>query len=94
MIAFFHEAFLLTHSTSYFTLQASSLAARKISSAATVLLKNDGTLPLSNNVRNIALIGSEAVSPTTHGGGSGQVTPGYVATPAYSIRNKLGFPSK
>ena len=36
--------------------------------------------------------GSQAVSPITHGGGSGQVTPGYVATPSFSLKNKLGFP--
>ena len=44
------------------------------------------------NIKNIALIGQEATNPTTHGGGSGQVTPGFVASPAFSIRNKFGFP--
>ena len=65
--------------------------ARKIASASTVLLKNDGALPLKPTV-NIAIIGSEAANPTVHGGGSGQVFPAYVASPVFSIRNHLGFP--
>lgn len=58
-----------------------------------VLLKNDGVLPLSAaSTTSIAIIGKEAAFPTTHGGGSGQVFPGYVATPLWSVRNKLSFP--
>eukprot|EP00750_Incisomonas_marina_P012704 INCI17143.13.p1 GENE.INCI17143.13~~INCI17143.13.p1 ORF type:complete len:517 (+),score=92.56 INCI17143.13:524-2074(+) len=74
------------------TSEAHSVAARTISSASTVLLKNDGVLPLSATTNSIAIIGKEAAFPTTHGGGSGQVFPGYVATPLWSVRNKLAFP--
>ena len=60
----------------------------------TQVLKNDGgVLPLSAaTTTSIAIIGKEAVFPTTHGGGSGQVFPGYAATPLWSVRNKLSFP--
>jgi len=74
------------------TSAAHNLAARQISSASTVLLKNDGVLPLPSSTNSIAIIGAEASNPTTHGGGSGQVTPGYVATPLFSLKNKLGSP--
>ena len=51
-----------------------NIAARAIAAASTVLLKNDGdVLPLPASTNSIAIIGSEASAPTTHGHGSGQV---------------------
>lgn len=65
--------------------------ARKISSASTVLLKNDGILPLGTSVKTIAVIGAEANSPTTHGGGSGQVISYYTSSPLTSLRARFGL---
>ena len=58
------------------TSKAHSAIARNISAASHVLLKNNGVLPLRAGMK-IALIGSQASSPTVSGGGSGHVTPTY-----------------
>ena len=70
------------------TSHANSVLARNISAAATVLLKNDGLLPLKAG-RKIVLVGADATSPLVHGGGSGSVTPMYTISPyqAISVRN-------
>merc|ERR1712070_1098214 len=54
--------------------------ARDLASASTVLLKNDGALPISGT-KNIVVIGDEAMNPIVHGGGSGRVEPYYVVSP-------------
>jgi len=55
-----------------------------------VLLKNDaGTLPLPQD-SNIAVIGLADDQAITHGGGSGQVVPSYVASPLESIKAAAG----
>jgi len=67
-----------------------NLLARELASASTVLLKNDGVLPLSK-VKNIVVVGDEAINPTAHGGGSGAVSPYYTATPLDGIRAHFGI---
>jgi beta-glucosidase len=66
---------------------AHSQVARNVSSAATVLLKNNGVLPLKQGTK-IVLIGSDAVNPTVHGGGSGSVEPMYVISPFTAIATR------
>ena len=72
---------------------AHSTVARNVSAAATVLLKNDGVLPIKAGVK-IVLIGGDATNPTVHGGGSGSVAPTYVISPveAISVRNGGKYP--
>lgn len=66
--------------------------ARRIAGESLVLLKNDdGVLPLRKRSIKIAIIGREATSPTTGGGGSGQVAPAHVPTPYDVIRDVLGI---
>src|SRR6266702_8127762 len=57
---------------------------RRCAAAAFTLLRNDReTLPLDPGViRTLAVIGPNAVSPVTQGGGSATVTPVGVSTPA------------
>jgi beta-glucosidase len=53
---------------------------RRAVSESTVLLCNDGVLPLTvSSLSRIALLGAHAVTPTIMGGGSAQVTPHQVA---------------
>eukprot|EP01061_Rhynchopus_euleeides_P017784 TRINITY_DN2943_c1_g3_i4.p1 TRINITY_DN2943_c1_g3~~TRINITY_DN2943_c1_g3_i4.p1 ORF type:complete len:743 (+),score=240.76 TRINITY_DN2943_c1_g3_i4:160-2229(+) len=69
--------------------------ARRISENCTVLLENDGILPLNRTAwaggaqRRIAVIGKNAANPIVHGGGSGQVIPYYVSDPLTAIRTYL-----
>jgi beta-glucosidase len=70
------------------TSKAHSVLARELAAAATVLLKNEGTvLPIrtakeGGHVKTIAVIGENGGSGVTiHGGGSGTVNPMYVVTP-------------
>ena len=58
--------------TDYATNGETALAAAE---AGIVLLKNDGVLPLSPNLRKIALIGAHADKGVLSGGGSSQVIP-------------------
>jgi len=64
--------------------------ARDLASASTVLLKNDGALPISG-AKNIVVIGDEAMNPIVHGGGSGRVEPYYVVSPLDGVRAHLGI---
>jgi beta-glucosidase len=67
------------------TTDASVASARRLSAASTVLLKNeDGILPLKRG-KKIAVIGFGDVGAVVHGGGSGSVTPSFVATPLFGI---------
>lgn len=66
-----------------------SQLARQISAAGSVLLKNNGILPLRDNVKSIAVLGLQAENPDVHGGGSGHVTPSYIVTPMDGIKTRF-----
>nr|WP_279671982.1 glycoside hydrolase family 3 C-terminal domain-containing protein [Flexivirga meconopsidis] len=61
--------------------------ARRAAAAGTVLLRNDGTLPLSPGV-TVALIGATAESPRFQGGGSSQVVPTRITTALDEFRRR------
>ncbi len=64
--------------------------AREASVAGTVLLSNDGTLPLdSAALRSIAVIGQNARDARTQGGGSATVVPDHVVSPLDGLREAL-----
>eukprot|EP01062_Namystynia_karyoxenos_P036582 TRINITY_DN2664_c0_g1_i1.p1 TRINITY_DN2664_c0_g1~~TRINITY_DN2664_c0_g1_i1.p1 ORF type:complete len:799 (+),score=300.59 TRINITY_DN2664_c0_g1_i1:102-2399(+) len=65
--------------------------ARRISASGMILLKNAGVLPIASSAKTVAVIGAEALTPTSHGGGSGKVDPPYVAAPLNSIRAHYGL---
>ena len=73
---------------------ASIAAARKVSAAATVLLKNEGALlPLkASSLKSIAVIGLADKNAVIAGGGSGGVAPSWhgVATPLAGITAAAG----
>lgn len=71
------------------TSAAHSLLARQVATAGSVLIKNNGILPLSNSVKKVAILGTEATTPTVHGGGSGHVTPTYIIKPLDGINERL-----
>ncbi len=66
---------------------SNSQLARNISAQATVLLKNNGVLPLKPG-KKVVLIGADATSPFVHGGGSGSVAPTYTVSPLEAIRQR------
>lgn len=63
-------------------------SARTLLERGSVLLSNDGTLPLAVGERplRVALIGPGAARPRTQGGGSAAVIPDNVSTPADALR--------
>lgn len=63
-------------------------SARRLLERGSVLLSNDGTLPLVVGERplRVALIGPGALRPRTQGGGSAAVIPDEVRTPAEALR--------
>jgi beta-glucosidase len=64
---------------------------RKASAAGMVLIKNDGTLPLQrSSLRQMAVIGPNAATGRTLGGGSATVFPSYVSSPLQGLRAALG----
>jgi beta-glucosidase len=64
--------------------------AREASIAGTVLLANDGTLPLdASSLRRIAVIGQNARDARTQGGGSATVVPEHVVSPLDGLRAAL-----
>lgn len=64
---------------------------REAAAAGTVLLRNDGILPLkAESLRRIALIGPSALDPRAQGGGSAMVFPPYVVTPRAALSRALG----
>jgi len=85
-----------------FAAQASYAAARQAAAAGTVLLKNDGVLPVRDRPGlKVAVIGEFARSPYIQGLGSSEVTPLRVdipldeltaALPAASVRFAAGYP--
>jgi beta-glucosidase len=63
---------------------------RRAAAEATVLLSNDGVLPLAASAARIALLGAPAQAPTIMGGGSAQVTPHHVGTVVDALAHALG----
>jgi beta-glucosidase len=67
-----------------------SAEVRATSAAGMVLIKNDGTLPLNaSSLRQVAVIGPNAATARTLGGGSATVFPPYVASPLDGLRGAL-----
>jgi beta-glucosidase len=65
--------------------------AREAAVEGTVLLRNDGVLPLRREaLRSVALLGPSAMDPRPQGGGSAMVFPPYVVTPHAALREALG----
>lgn len=63
--------------------------AYEIATEAIVLLKNDGVLPLSEKVKNILVVGDNAVRKHAHGGNSCGVKAFYEVTLLDGIRNRF-----
>jgi beta-glucosidase len=59
---------------------------REAEAAGTVLVQNDGILPITTSPRRIAVIGHNALQARTLGGGSATVIPERVVTPLDGIR--------
>jgi beta-glucosidase len=73
------------------TTTAHQTTARNIAEEGSVLLKNTGTLPLNpSTVKSIAVIGTEATSPQTAGGGSAGVSSSGTVTPLQGITSRAG----
>ena len=70
---------------------ANTAAAIKFTTEATVLLKNDGVLPVPRTAKTIAVIGAQAARPTVVGGGSGTVSTADVSSPLAAIRARFGI---
>ncbi|MFJ6158610.1 beta-glucosidase [Pseudarthrobacter sp. NPDC092184] len=65
--------------------------AREASAAGTVMVKNDGVLPLDPaSVSRVAVIGHNARNARTQGGGSATVVPEKIVTPLDGIREAFG----
>lgn len=64
--------------------------ARRVAAEATVLLTNDGVLPLSADVRTVAVLGDAADRPLFQGGGSSSVSPHRVVSLLDGLRAALG----
>ncbi|MFP3459919.1 glycoside hydrolase family 3 C-terminal domain-containing protein [Arthrobacter globiformis] len=65
--------------------------AREASAAGTVMVKNDGVLPLDPTaVKTVAVIGHNARYARTQGGGSATVVPEKIVTPLAGIREVFG----
>ena len=69
-----------------FSLGAQHHLARKVARECAVLLKNDGTLPLSSNAK-IAFIGAFAESPRYQGGGSSHINAYEVTSALEAVRS-------
>ncbi|HEX4722052.1 MAG TPA: glycoside hydrolase family 3 C-terminal domain-containing protein [Pseudonocardiaceae bacterium] len=74
------------------TSTAHQTTARNIAEEGTVLLKNSGNaLPLNTStVKSIAVIGTDATSPQTAGGGSAGVSSSGTVTPLQGITSRAG----
>jgi len=61
---------------------------RRAVAAGSVLLKNEGLLPLDGNA-TIAVIGPNAATPSAHGGGSAAVRPYRIVRPVDALRERF-----
>jgi beta-glucosidase len=69
---------------------AVSALVRRASSAGSVLLSNDGILPLApGELRRLAVIGPNAAVPPSQGGGSANLRADYAVTPIDGLRTAL-----
>merc|ERR1712023_516450 len=76
------------------TTDVSLKSARHLSAISTVLLKNDhDVLPLPQN-KKLALLGFAGENAVVHGGGSGSVTPSFVASPLLGLSAAAGDGAK
>jgi beta-glucosidase len=67
-----------------------SALVRRASSAGSVLLTNDGILPLNmSRIRRLAVLGPNAAVPAGQGGGSSNLRPDYSITPLDGLRAAL-----
>ena len=65
------------------------LAIDRIAGASTVLLQNNGALPIKQGVKKIAVLGDAAsTAPIVSGGGSGHVQPPYIITVLDGVASK------
>ena len=71
-------------------IEDASALAREAASSAAVLLRNDGTLPLTGDaLGRVAVLGPGARDARPLGGGSASVPPAYVVTPVAGLRAAL-----
>jgi beta-glucosidase len=63
---------------------------RRAAAESTVLLSNDGVLPVAPSAGRIALLGAPALTPTIMGGGSAQVTPHHLGSVVDALAQALG----
>lgn len=65
--------------------------ARRAAVAGSVLMQNDGVLPLNfEDLQHVALIGHNGTAARTQGGGSATVLPKSVVTPLHALKAELG----
>ena len=64
--------------------------AYEIALESIVLLKNEGVLPLSKNLKKLLVIGDNATRLHAHKGGSAEIKALYEIPPLLGIRNRLG----
>jgi beta-glucosidase len=65
--------------------------ARDVAVQGTVLIKNEGALPLDRvALRRLAVVGDNAITTRTQGGGSATVIPASVVTPVAGLKEALG----
>lgn len=64
---------------------------REAAAAGTVLVRNDGVLPLRpSGIRRVAVIGPNAADARIQGGGSARVSPPYTVSPLRGLTEALG----
>jgi len=68
--------------------ESAGALSRRAATEAIVLLQNDGVLPIDPTTNRLAVLGPRARAPHVQGGGSAQVTPAYVVTPARGITER------